>query len=144
MNQHILFLCTGNYYRSRFAEILFNHISRIDNLPYRADSRGLRISPRNKGPLSIHTIEYMKSLNIDIVPFLRDPSPVDVSDFTSYSGIIAMDRKEHEPMMKELFPDYYSKIEYWDFEDDYITAPEIVLPRLEKKIRLLVEQFKLK
>ncbi len=39
----ILFLCTGNYYRSRFAEKLFNNLATQKNLDWEADSRGLAI-----------------------------------------------------------------------------------------------------
>ena len=37
----ILFLCTGNYYRSRLAEELFNHLAIKNDLPWRAWSEGL-------------------------------------------------------------------------------------------------------
>jgi protein-tyrosine-phosphatase len=37
----VLFLCTGNYYRSRFAEALFNSVAGKMGLPCRASSRGL-------------------------------------------------------------------------------------------------------
>ena len=39
--KRVLFLCTGNYYRSRFAEILFNQLAPTRGLNWRADSRGL-------------------------------------------------------------------------------------------------------
>ena len=39
----ILFVCSGNYYRSRFAEAVFNHEATRRNLPWRAFSRGLAI-----------------------------------------------------------------------------------------------------
>jgi hypothetical protein len=35
----VLFLCTGNYYRSRFAEVLFNSVAGKMGLPWRASSR---------------------------------------------------------------------------------------------------------
>jgi hypothetical protein len=38
----ILFLCTGNYYRSRYVEELFNHRAKIESLPWRAFSREWR------------------------------------------------------------------------------------------------------
>jgi protein-tyrosine phosphatase len=41
----ILFLCTGNFYRSRFAEELFNHLARQKRLDWVADSRGLVKNP---------------------------------------------------------------------------------------------------
>ncbi|MFX7063749.1 hypothetical protein ABTH87_19020, partial [Acinetobacter baumannii] len=48
----ILFLCTGNYYRSRYAEEIFNHAARRKGLRWRAFSRGAaeRGSPDNVGP----------------------------------------------------------------------------------------------
>ena len=39
----VLFLCTGNYYRSRFAEVLFNSVAGKLGLPWRASSRGLAL-----------------------------------------------------------------------------------------------------
>src|SRR4051812_49853681 len=39
----VLFLCTGNYYRSRFAEALFNSVAVRMGLPWRASSRGLAL-----------------------------------------------------------------------------------------------------
>ena len=39
----VLFLCTGNYYRSRFAEVLFNSVDGKMGLPWRASSRGLAL-----------------------------------------------------------------------------------------------------
>ena len=33
----VLFLCTGIYYRSRFAEHFFNWLAETDGLPWRAD-----------------------------------------------------------------------------------------------------------
>ena len=47
MNQRgesiVLLLCTGNYYRSRFAEILFNSVVAKMGLLWRASSRGLAL-----------------------------------------------------------------------------------------------------
>ena len=39
----VLFLCTGNYYRSRFAEELFNHQAERADLDWIAQSRGLAL-----------------------------------------------------------------------------------------------------
>jgi len=40
----VLFLCTGNYYRSRHAEAVFNHHAERLGLGWRAVSRGSRWS----------------------------------------------------------------------------------------------------
>ena len=39
--RRLLFLCTGNYYRSRFAELLFNALAREAGLSWIASSRGI-------------------------------------------------------------------------------------------------------
>ena len=35
----VLFLCTGNYYRSRYAEVLYNSVAGKLGLPWRKTSR---------------------------------------------------------------------------------------------------------
>ncbi len=54
MTNTILFLCTGNYYRSRFAEILFNRLAKSRGLSWKAESRGLALdlATDNVGPIS--------------------------------------------------------------------------------------------
>src|SRR5262249_57225544 len=51
----VLFLCTGNYYRSRFAEALFNSVAGRMGLPWRASSRGLALERgvNNVGPMAV-------------------------------------------------------------------------------------------
>ena len=40
--ESILFLCTGNYYRSRLAEEYFNHLAAAKQLSTKAYSRAIR------------------------------------------------------------------------------------------------------
>jgi protein-tyrosine phosphatase len=49
----VLFLCTVNYYRSRCAEELFNHLARVEGITWRAFSRGAaeKRSSDNVGPM---------------------------------------------------------------------------------------------
>jgi low molecular weight protein-tyrosine phosphatase len=51
----VLFLCTGNYYRSRFAEILFNSVTGKMGLSWKATSRGLALERgvNNVGPMAV-------------------------------------------------------------------------------------------
>lgn len=142
MNGKILFICTGNYYRSRFAEILFNHLAQASNLQLEADSRGLRLWDGNEGPLSRHTISYMDKMNIDLTDSMRFPLEVTRQDFSDAARVIALDETEHRKMMQECYPDLEHAIEYWHFADDYIDLPENVLPELEKKVRSFVAFLK--
>ena len=69
----VLFLGTGNYYRSRYAEILFNWEAQKRGLAWHADSRGLDPDPLNAGPMSRHTKEALRKLGIPIDKHLRFP-----------------------------------------------------------------------
>lgn len=143
MNHNILFICTGNYYRSRFSEILFNHLSVQNHSQMSSFSRGLKLWSGNKGPLSPHTKSYMEQKQIGLDNHMRMPISLTLQDLKSASRIIAMDKTEHKVLMLDQFPDWAEKIEYWQFEDDYIKAPEEVLPALEKQVVKLVEELKL-
>src|SRR4051812_42350534 len=61
-----LFLCTGNYYRSRFAEELFNRHTTVSGLGWRALSRALAIDRGigNVGPVSGHTVDGLAARGI--------------------------------------------------------------------------------
>src|SRR5581483_539337 len=51
--KQVLFVCTGNYYRSRFAEAFFNQKACEARLAWRAVSRGLRLVPSQHGISSL-------------------------------------------------------------------------------------------
>ena len=63
MSKRVLFLCTGNYYRSRYAEELFNHLAKWQALDWQAASRGLaeRGSPENVGPMSPYALQALRA-----------------------------------------------------------------------------------
>ncbi|THD69431.1 low molecular weight phosphatase family protein [Robertkochia marina] len=143
MQQNILFICTGNYYRSRFAEIMFNHLTNHVDHGVTSFSRGLQLWSGNKGPLSKHTMTYMEQKGIDITEHLRLPLSLSLRDLKEATRVIAMDRKEHFVLMQEKYPEWAERIEYWSFEDDYIKDPALVLPALEKEVVKLVEAIKL-
>jgi protein-tyrosine phosphatase len=70
----VLFLCSGNYYRSRFAEHLFNYLAEGIRLPWHADSRGLAVGLNgNIGPISRHTLRRLHALSIPINGDARSP-----------------------------------------------------------------------
>src|SRR6266446_6429247 len=69
----VLFLCTGNYYRSRFAEELFNHYAPRAGLSWVARSRALAIERgvNNAGSLSPFALRALEKRGlIDAERFL--------------------------------------------------------------------------
>ncbi|MBA4192619.1 MAG: low molecular weight phosphatase family protein, partial [Planctomycetaceae bacterium] len=88
----VLFLCTGNYYRSRHAEAVFNHHATAAGLNWRATSRGLAIEfgVNNHGMMSRSTVARLTLLGIPHDEYLRMPSRVNDGDFATADVVIAL------------------------------------------------------
>ena len=140
----VLFLCTGNYYRSRFAEIFFNWHAQKHGLPWEADSRGLRISNRNPGPISSHTAARLTELGVTLEPYLRLPLPVSAQDFARADHVIAVKETEHRPLIEQNFPSILNQVEFWEVHDLDCVGPEVAIPHLEREVGDLVTRLKLK
>jgi protein-tyrosine phosphatase len=136
----VLFLCTGNYYRSRFAEYLFNHLASQQTLEWRADSRGLRPSHRNVGPISFHAVDGLNRLEITGFEE-RLPIQLSDSDLRTATHIVAVQKEEHLPMMQQLFPDWIARTEFWGVADIEFREPADALAELEQEVRKLVERL---
>ena len=132
----VLFLCTGNYYRSRTAEAVFNHRAARTALPWRAASRGLRLNDGNKGPISKFAASW---LDAQAVPYeTRDPIDLSVHDLIRAGRIIAVDETEHRALMRARFPDWENRVEYWTVHDIDRTAPDDALSAIEDRVLELV------
>ncbi len=142
MNKKVLFLCTGNYYRSRFAEILFNHLAAERGLDWRADSRGLAIELNrpNAGAISHFAVDGLNRLDIDVSE-LRFPQKVTVDDLEAADLVIAMYDAEHRPMVLERIPDWVDRIEFWRVPDIDFVPPSIALPEIEQQVKSLIARL---
>jgi translation initiation factor 1 len=143
MKQHqgrtILFLCTGNYYRSRFAEILFNSVAARMGLPWRASSRGLALErgSKNVGPMAASAIRALEAMGVCATDdCARSPAQVTTADLERADRIIALKRDEHLPLLQERFPAWAEKVEFWHIDD----APE-VLGLIEQEVMGLVARM---
>lgn len=123
----LLFLCTGNYYRSRFCECYFNHHAQSGGLCWRAESRGLAPDItvfRNPGPLSPYTRAALATLQISLNGEPRYPLSVSQADLLAADRVIALSRQEHEPMVQAYFAADGPRIEYWEIGDIPLELPE--------------------
>ena len=116
----VLFLCTGNYYRSRFAEVVFNSVANKMGLAWRASSRGLALEQgaANVGPMAASAVKALEAMGIRAGDALtRLPASVTIEDFEQADRIVALKQTEHHPLLQDQFPAYLSKIEFWHIDD---------------------------
>ncbi|MEM6262133.1 MAG: low molecular weight phosphatase family protein [Bacteroidota bacterium] len=142
--KNALFLCTGNYYRSRTAEELFNHYSMQSGLGWKAFSRGLRqnmAESPNVGPISPHAVKFLDRLGIPAVGRDRMPIAFTIEDATHSDLIVAVSLAEHKPVIHERFPALTDVIRFWDIEDTHIATPDEVLPILHHYVKSLIEEL---
>jgi protein-tyrosine phosphatase len=99
----VLFLCTGNYYRSRFAEMMFNYFARQERLDWEATSRGLALQfgVGNVGPISRHVLAGLTTRGIPLDRPARYPLPLDGSMLTRADHIVALKQDEHLPLLRK-------------------------------------------
>ncbi|MBC8877100.1 MAG: low molecular weight phosphatase family protein [Planctomycetes bacterium] len=140
--KQVLFLCSANYYRSRFAEHLFNWLAPQRNLPWRADSRGLKVDRwGDLGAISPYTVETLELRGLSINGNHRRPQQLVLEDLTKSKLVIALKEAEHRAMMADLFPDWEDAVEYWHVHDLDCAEPEEALPILENHVQDLVDRL---
>lgn len=136
--KQVIFLCSANYYRSRFAENFFNWLAADEGLPWRADSRGLAVGGwDNIGPISRYTVEALRLRGI-AVDEDRLPRALTLADLAGADLVIAVKESEHRAMMADQFPLWEDRVEYWHIDDIDCAGPEESLPVLEETVRALV------
>jgi protein-tyrosine phosphatase len=132
----VLFLCTGNYYRSRFAEELFNHHAELTSLNWTACSGALAIERGavNVGPLSPHTLEALKSRGVRAVRATHYPRQCVLEDFEAADLIIALDEHEHRPLLWKRFSGWSDRVTYWHVKDVDAWHPADTIASIEREV----------
>ena len=140
----ILFLCTGNYYRSRFAEELFNHHAERSGIDWVAHSPGLALErgANNIGCISPIALRALKELEITARGANRFPLQCTNADLASADFVVAVKEAEHRPLMRERFTDWEHIPNYWSIHDVEDAPPSEALKLLAQEVRTLLQQFR--
>lgn len=140
----LLFLCTGNLYRSRFAEEYFRAVAADLGLEWTVSSRGLaeRPDPRFAGQaISPVALDWLGRFGIEPLAAGRTPRTASLAELLEHSQVIALDRAEHEPLLSRRFPGLSIPIEFWHIGDVQVEPPALALPRLVDGIDSLVDRL---
>jgi protein-tyrosine phosphatase len=139
----ILFLCTGNFYRSRFAEVLFNAVAAQAALAWRAESRGLAVEVgwANVGPMSRSAVERLDRLGIRSDCCLRFPLAVAEDDLRGADLVVALKEAEHRPLLERKHPSWSDRVEYWHVHDLDCAPAEQALAVLEREVRAVAARL---
>jgi protein-tyrosine phosphatase len=140
----VLFLCTGNYYRSRFAEELFNHHAGLGGLGWIAQSRGLALERgvHNIGCISPLALHALKELEVAARGADRFPLPCAAADLAGADLVVAVKEAEHRPLMRERFAEWEHIPNYWNVHDVDEAPPAEALSLLAREVQTLLQQFR--
>jgi protein-tyrosine phosphatase len=140
----VLFLCTGNYYRSRFAEVLFNALALRAGLAWRAESRGLALERglHNVGPMSLSALRRLHALDIPTEAHLRLPLPLTEADLRRADLVIAVKEAEHRPLLRERFPSWAERVRFWHIHDVDCGSVAEALAGIEREVEGLAAELR--
>ncbi len=142
----LLFLCTGNYYRSRYAEEMFNLLAPVECPGWTAVSRGIAVDlgTNNVGPIAGATVKALQKRGANFnLQHARMPLLLEIADLEFADHIVALKYAEHFPLMKDRFFSWLSRtdlsrMEYWNVHDIDEMTPEQALPLIEGQLRGLM------
>jgi protein-tyrosine phosphatase len=138
-----LFLCSGNYYRSRFAEELFNHRARRDGLSWRASSRGLRTSCGvNVGPISALALEALRARNVTPSTANMYPITCTIADLESADQIVGLKEAEHRQLLSARFPGWEDRVTFWHVHDIGQGSPKEAMDTIDRQVEDMILDIK--
>ncbi len=141
-NSQILFLSKNNYCRSRFAELLYNHLVTDSSGSSYAFSRGLKPFDRNLGRISPFVLNKCHDMGIEIRESqMRAPRLLSESDFIFPQLIISIGDVEQSEIVKCQFPNYLPAIEFWDVPNPTPINQSACFQITEYKVLRLVKRI---
>ena len=137
----VLFVCTANIHRSRFAEEVFNYFCAKHNKDYHAFSAGLRVGDYSFRKIYYPALENLKAFNI--IPIRPNDLPKHIKDvdLENYDKIICMDEVEHKPMVTSDPKLSNYNFEYWNITDMPKVDSDVSLPICYKKVKNLLNEM---
>ena len=139
---NILFVCTANIFRSRFAEEVFNFLAAEERIPAKAFSAGLKVGEYHVKKIYRPALEQLTKFNIK--PKRPNELSVHINEvqLSKYDQLICMDEADHKPMVLSNSKLNDINFEYWDIIDEPKVQSDISLPICFSKVKELVDGLK--
>ena len=139
---NILFVCTANIFRSRFAEEVFNFLAIKERIPAKAFSAGLKVGEYHVRKIYRPALEQLTKFNIK--PKRPNELSVHINEvqLSKYDLLICMDEAEHKPMVLSNSKLNDINFEYWDIIDEPKVQSDVSLPICFSKVKELVDGLK--
>jgi protein-tyrosine phosphatase len=135
----VLFVCTGNYYRSRFAQALFNEKPPED---WTAFSRGLDTSTPREVPVSPLVSQELERRHIPASRVAGWPTQIAKTDLDDADVVVLLDGSEHAPMLRKQFPaQSFDKVRSWSVADTPPLTPTEAFAAITRQVDALVEEL---
>ena len=134
-----LFICTKNFYRSRFAESYFNYLSNRYEVDAMSKSAGLKIhladeKASKEGEISLIAKNKLDSMGISSEFYSKKREKLTEKMLENSDYIIVMDEDEHFSMFLEHFPKYIKKVIFYRAKDIEHCDADITLNYIKKMI----------
>lgn len=137
--KRVLFVCTGNFYRSRFAEALFNASAPPG---WTAFSRGLDTSTPRLTPVSPLVVAELARRHVD-AKLEASPQPLTRRDLDAADLVVLLDDGEHRPMLASQFPGYpQANVRGWSVADVPKVAPPLAFAAIAAQTEALVRSLR--
>lgn len=94
------------------------------------------------GDLSVYTRFALTARGIALRHTAPNPRPLTLEDLEAADLSIALKEDEHRAMMREQFPDWENRIEYWAVHDLDFSTPEEALPMIEQLVLKILDSLK--
>lgn len=140
MSQTVLFICSGNFYRSRYAEAVFNHIAPHVIPGWSAISRGFKPHLATED-LSYLARERLQEKGIPLNHTAEKPCKLSREDLEESTVIVSLLESQHRPLMRTHFPEFEDVSLYWEVYDIEDQPAEISLSLIDENVTQLIAEL---